>query len=430
MSLTLLINFDLQLLKEMSDPMEEQSTEGGEALGSTAGNMNKGKHKEYKERSEIWAHYEKYKDKDGNLRALFINFSTITSHRGTDIGRAVENCLIEWGLKNILTITVDNASSNDKAIDYLKGKLMKWGDNCILKGKWTHVRFFVHILNLVVQDGVKERGISVDRIRACEKSLVVDVPTRWNSTYLMLSVAMEYERVFDRFAEKDFVCTRDLHEGDGKEFEDDKKEGPPGVPESKDWANVRLLVVFLKHFYDMTLRVSGTKYITSNSYFECINCLDIVLKRCFLTNDNDLKSMSIEMMKKFDKYWGDTKKFNMLVLIASIFYPRTKFKYLKVNLCSMYGTEEGNEDGNEVVTLCRNALKELFNDYKRIYSDQHRKNATSSSHISHNQSSSISVECLDTGVFGVFEDTIETMRKKNMDEVKRRKAESDIAKET
>nr|GEX86026.1 hypothetical protein [Tanacetum cinerariifolium] len=41
-----------------------------------------------------------------------------------------------------------------------------------------------------------------------------------------------------------------------------------------------------------------------------------------------------------------------------------------------------------------------------------------------------SVESLDTGVFSVFEDTIETMRKKNMAEVKRRNAASGIAKET
>ncbi|GJU60689.1 zinc finger BED domain-containing protein RICESLEEPER 2-like protein [Tanacetum coccineum] len=218
----------------MLDPIEEQSIEGGEALGSTASNVNKGYCKEYKERSEIWAHYEKYKDKDGNLRALF-----------------------------------------------------------------------------------------------------VDVPTRWNSTYLTLSVAIQYERVFDSFVEEDYVYACDLREGDGDEFEVDKKEGPPGIPESKDWANARLLVVFVKHFYDMTLQVLGTKYITSNSYLECINCLDTILKQCFLTDENDLKSMSIEMMKKFDKYWGNTKKFNMLVFIASVFYPRTKFKYLKVNLCSI-----------------------------------------------------------------------------------------------
>ncbi|GJS30256.1 putative reverse transcriptase domain-containing protein [Tanacetum coccineum] len=37
------------LVKEMSDLMEKQSTEGGEALGSTAGNVNKGKRKDYKD---------------------------------------------------------------------------------------------------------------------------------------------------------------------------------------------------------------------------------------------------------------------------------------------------------------------------------------------------------------------------------------------
>nr|GEY78808.1 hypothetical protein [Tanacetum cinerariifolium] len=200
-----------------------------------------------------------------------------------------------------------------------------------------------------------------------------------HTNHLMLSVAIEYERVFDRFEEEDYVYRLDLRKGDGREFEDDKKKG-------------------LRAFQSQRIRLMrGTKYITSNSYLECINCLSTVLKRCFLTDDNDLKSMSIEMMKKFD---------------------------------NMYGTKERNDDGNQVVTLYRNASKELFNDYKRIYSYQHLKNATSSSQVSHNQSSSSSVECLDTWVFGVFEDMIETTRKKNMDEIKRRKTVSSKTKET
>ena len=61
----------------------------------------------------------------------------------------------------------------------------------------------------------------------------------------MLSVAIEYEKVFDRFLEEDYVFMRDLGEG-------------PGLPTSNDWANMRRLVGFLQHFYLLTLRVSGT----------------------------------------------------------------------------------------------------------------------------------------------------------------------------
>lgn len=174
------------------------------------------------------------------------------------------------GFAKYFAITVDNASINDTAVDYLKTKLVKWNDRCILEGKWTHVRCMAHIMNLVVQDGLKDVGISVDRVRAgvrwvrqsparlkrfkefavmdnivCQKSLCLDVPTRWNSNYLMLSVAIEYEKVFDRFSEEDYVFMRDLGEG-------------PGLPTSNDWANMRRLVGFLQHFYLLTLRVSGT----------------------------------------------------------------------------------------------------------------------------------------------------------------------------
>ncbi|GJU70936.1 zinc finger BED domain-containing protein RICESLEEPER 2, partial [Tanacetum coccineum] len=41
------------------------------------------------------------------------------SHKGDDIGRKLLTCITEWGLKNVMTIAVDNASTNNKALDYL-----------------------------------------------------------------------------------------------------------------------------------------------------------------------------------------------------------------------------------------------------------------------------------------------------------------------
>lgn len=177
-----------------------------------------------------------YIDEHWKLQKKVINFCQICSHKGKDIRRAVETCLSDWDLDDkVLTVTVDNASSNDTACDYLKSKLVKQSDHSILEGKWMHVRCIAHIMNLIVQKGLKELGGSIDRIRATVqwvklsparlkrfkdfsifekiergKSLCLDVPTRWNSTYLMLSVAIEYERAFDRLAKEDSVYVRDL----------------------------------------------------------------------------------------------------------------------------------------------------------------------------------------------------------------------------
>lgn len=49
-----------------------------------------------------------------------LNICPIAGHSGQLIERAVKKCLNEWEIKNILTVTVDNASSNEGALDYLR----------------------------------------------------------------------------------------------------------------------------------------------------------------------------------------------------------------------------------------------------------------------------------------------------------------------
>ena len=72
-------------------------------------------------------------DSDWTYQKKILNFCTITNQKGKTIGRAVESCLLKWDIDRLFTVTVDNASSNDVAIDYVKKKT-KERDSSILSG--------------------------------------------------------------------------------------------------------------------------------------------------------------------------------------------------------------------------------------------------------------------------------------------------------
>ncbi|GKB55673.1 hypothetical protein Tco_0911859 [Tanacetum coccineum] len=66
---------------------------------------------------------------DWVMHKRIINFRPIHSHRGVDIGRALLECITEGVKKNVITVTVDNVASNDKAIEYLVENLPTKYDN-------------------------------------------------------------------------------------------------------------------------------------------------------------------------------------------------------------------------------------------------------------------------------------------------------------
>ncbi|KAL4350463.1 hypothetical protein AHAS_Ahas10G0144500 [Arachis hypogaea] len=102
-------------------------------------------------------------DVDWKLQKKILNFCQVTGHTGEIMAQNVEACLNSWKLNKILSLTVDNASSNDVGVMYLKKRLISWKSS-ILNGEYLHMRCCAHILNLIVKDGLKEINDSVAKI--------------------------------------------------------------------------------------------------------------------------------------------------------------------------------------------------------------------------------------------------------------------------
>ncbi|XP_021593044.1 zinc finger BED domain-containing protein RICESLEEPER 2-like [Manihot esculenta] len=287
---------------------------------------------------------------------------------------AIESCLLNWGIKRVFTITVDNASSNVVAISYLKKKINAWGFS-ILNCKYLHMRCIAHIINLVVVDGMKDGLTPIKKVRdavryirqsparlqrfkaCCEmegiqskSSLCLDVSTRWNSTYLMLSSALKFENAFDRYATVDPYFKIDLQSCEGD-----------GVPDSLEWEYIGKFVEFLGHFYELTLRISGSRCVTSNIFFDEISSIDCLLQEWKSSNDLELSCMGEKMKLKFDKYWGDPDKMNKIIYIAVVVDPRYKLEFMHFALSTMYGKEKRifqSENANEHIGNVSESIEE------------------------------------------------------------------------
>lgn len=274
-------------------------------------------------------------DENWVLHKRIINFCPLAGHSGHLIGRGVEKCLIDWGLKKIMTVTVDNASSNDLAVDYLRRRLNHW-ESSILDGKFLHIRCVAHIFNLVVKDGLKDMDSSIVKVRtivkyvrssparlqkfkSCveeekieSKSLVcLDVETRWNSTYLMLESAVKFKKAFDNLIIRDSSCYKEMMK-------------VSGGPNDEDWRRVSHFLPILKIFYDATLMLSGSRYVTCNSCAQSVFAIGLEISNLCKSDDEGCRKMAEQMKLKYDKYWGDILNINYLIFISMLLDPRHK----------------------------------------------------------------------------------------------------------
>ncbi|KAK3189129.1 hypothetical protein Dsin_028690 [Dipteronia sinensis] len=315
-------------------------------------------------------------DNNWKLQKKILNFCPISNHKGDTIGKALEACLKSWGIERVLTVTVDNASSNNDAILYLSKIVNSW-NGAIMNGNHMHLRCSAHILNLIVTEGLKDYHESISKIRnvvryvrgsparlqkfkscaerekiSSKKLLCLDVPTRWNSTYLMLESAEKFQKAFEMLEDHDTQYFRDFCLGEDK-----------GAPTSLDWEYARCFIKFLKVFFHATLKFSGSLFVTFNTFLRHLCMVHSQLQNWCDSKDIFLKHMAENMKKKYDKYWGSYQVINPFLFIAVLLDPRHKQRLLRYCFALLWSEDKANEMTSRVI----NTLNELYYQYKVIY---------------------------------------------------------------
>ena len=169
----------------------------------------------------------------------------------------------------------------------------------------------------------------------------------------MLETAENFQKAFERLEEQN---TQYVLEFVG----DDRKKGPPLV---EDWDNARVFVKFLKIFFDVTLRISGSLFTTSNAYFHKLCLIRNLIRKYLKSNDLLLSDMAQNMKAKYDKYWGNLKRSNLLLYVVVVLDPRYKLKFVQFCFDQLYDKEVAKDMSTRVVDV----LRKLYDEYRLLY---------------------------------------------------------------
>ena len=260
----------------------------------------------------------------------------------------------------IFSLTLDNASSNDSMQNILKQRL-NLQNGLLCDGDFFHVRCCAHILNLIVQEGLKVAKEALYKIRESVKYvkalevrqfhkfveevhsddisnfLRLNVSTRWNATYMMLESAIKYRRAFNSLTFNDRSYTL--------------------CQSNEEWERAEKMCAFLALFYQITNLIFGSSYPTSNLYLLQFYSIENKLIENLYSEDGVIKDMAGRMKVKFDKYWSE---YSVTLALGCVLNPHSKLNFLIFCYKKLYPY-----DHQEKVTRVKEALYKLFVEYTK-----------------------------------------------------------------
>jgi hypothetical protein len=203
----------------------------------------------------VTAHYVNQK---WQLTKRIIGFQPLPPpHTGQAITDCLSQTLLDWKAVNKAAfVMLDNSSSNNLAMTCLQRFLNDPSQPGGTKtSDYFHAQCLAHVINLVVKEGLKVSSTLIKQLRACvlyiygssaqmdafDKALETvcininkrypcqDVPTCWNSTYLMIESSLPCKLAFQEL-----------------EIVDNKYEK---CPTEAQWAELAIMKGFLEPFY-------------------------------------------------------------------------------------------------------------------------------------------------------------------------------------
>ena len=281
-------------------------------------------------------------------------------HNAEVLADALKQCIQSWNLDlRLASITVDNCTTNDAMMDIIKDSF-PYG-SLLLDGEFLHMRCCAHILNLIVQDGLnavvydgvnriresvvfwtgsdkrvqKFEGVANQLASGYKRKLTLDCKIRWNSTYEMLCVAINYKEVFAVLSGRDKLY-----------------KNPP-TPE--DWEKVGKICELLEVFAKLTLDFSASKTPTANIYFSKICKLKITLSTWLSSPYDYVVKMAEVMLEKYKKYWDSM---NGLMGVATILDPRYKMALIRFYFAKLFDKYEYDREVSRISNLLRRLVDE------------------------------------------------------------------------
>lgn len=304
-------------------------------------------------------------DETWALKKKILSFIHIDPFQTEDmVSEVIMSRLMEWDIdRKLFSMTCDSCQIHDNIVCKIRERLSQ-NRFLLCNGQLFEVRCAANLIKVMVEDCLEALCLTICKIRESiryvrmsqathekfnemvqevgansQKSLYLDNPLHWNSTYIMLDVALEYREAFSRLQEHDFAYTM--------------------CPSDDDWSRASTITSFLKLFVEVSTVFAGSKHPTANIYFPEVCDIHLQLIDWCQSRDEHISSLSLKMKSKFDDYW---KKCSLALAVAAILDPRFKMKLVEYYYPQIYGG-----DAPDCVDIVSNCMRALYNGHD-VYS--------------------------------------------------------------